>query len=90
MIGVSEFCKQQFLRTESVCTISPFWGIKSAALTFSTLQTVANVLLDAKKQFWKKDASVYSFNHRTNYRLRLHVHPYFIKYHSLVSLTLWN
>ena len=47
MIGVSEFCKQPFVRTESVCTIAPFWGIKSAALTFfSTLQTVANVLLD--------------------------------------------
>ena len=43
-----------------------------------------------KKQFWKKDASVYSFNHRTNYLLRLHVHQYFIKYHSLVYLTLWN
>ena len=28
--------------------------------------------------FGKKDASVYSFNLRTNYLLRLHVHPYFI------------
>ena len=50
MIGVSEFCKQPFVRTESVCTIAPFWGVKSAALTFfSTLQTVANVLLDAQE-----------------------------------------
>ena len=77
MIGVSEFCKQPFLHTESVRTIAPFW---------------ANVLLDgqeAKKQFWKRDASVYSFNLR-NYLLRLHVHSYFIKYHSLVYLTLCN
>ena len=29
MIGVSEFCKQPFMRTESVCTIAPFfWGGK--------------------------------------------------------------
>ena len=46
-------------------------------------------VLMGKKQFWKKDASVYSFNLR-NYLLRLHVHPYFIKYLSLVYLTLCN
>ena len=28
MIGVSEICKQPFVRTESVCTIAPFWGDK--------------------------------------------------------------
>ena len=28
MIGVSEFCKQPFVHTESVCTIAPFWGDK--------------------------------------------------------------
>ena len=26
MIGVSEFCKQPFMHTESVCTIAPFGG----------------------------------------------------------------
>ena len=57
MIGVSEFCKQPFLHTESVRTSVSNFG------------------------------SVYSFNLR-NYLLRLHVHPYFIKYHSSVYLTL--
>ena len=53
------------------------------ALTFYlTLRTVANVLLDG--QFWKKDASVYSFN------LRILVHPFCIKYHSLLYLTICN
>ena len=78
--GFSEFCKQPFLHTESVRTMAPFWGIKSAWQM---------CYLMGKKQFWKKDASVYSFNLR-NYLLRLHVHPYFIKYHSLVYLTLCN
>ena len=32
MIGVSEFCKQPFLRTESVCTIAPFWGDKICSI----------------------------------------------------------
>ena len=46
MIGVSEFCKQPFMRTESLCTIAPFWGVKSAALMFySTQRTLPNVLL---------------------------------------------
>ena len=27
MIGVSEFCKQPFMRTESVRTTALFWGI---------------------------------------------------------------
>ena len=55
MIGVSEFCKQPFLHTESVRTIAPFWGIKSAALTFySTPQTVANVLLDGQEAILEK------------------------------------
>ena len=89
MIGVLEFCKQPFMLTESVCAIAPFGGVKSAALTFYlTPQTVANVLLDG--QFWKKDASVYSFNLRINYLFRLLVHPFFIKYHSLVYLTICN
>ena len=26
MIGVSEFCKQPFMLTESVHAIAPFWG----------------------------------------------------------------
>ena len=45
MIGVSEFCKQPIMLTESVRAIAPFWGgVKSVALTFYlTLQTVANV-----------------------------------------------
>ena len=60
--------------------------IKSVALTFYT--TVAIVLLDG--QFWKKRCNDYSFNLRTNYLLRLHVHPYFIKYHSLVYPTICN
>ena len=52
MIGVSEFCKQLFMLTESICAIAPFWGVKSVALIFYlTPQTVANVLLDG--QFWK-------------------------------------
>ena len=90
MIGVSEFCKQPFLRTESVHTIAPFWGIKSVALTFySTPRTVANVLLDGQEAILEKDASVYSFSFR-NYPLRLHVHPYFIKYNSLVYPTICN
>ena len=90
MIGVSEFCKHAFMLTESVRAIAPFWGgVKSAALTFYlTPRTVANVLLDG--QFWKKDASVYSFSLRINYLFRLHVHPFFIKYHSLVYLTICN
>ena len=25
MIEVSEFCKQPFVRTESICTTAPFW-----------------------------------------------------------------
>ena len=55
MIGVSEFCKQPFLHTESVCTTAPFWGIKSEVLTFySTPQTVANVLLDGQEAILKK------------------------------------
>ena len=58
MIGVSEFCKQPFMLTESVRAIAPFWGVKSAALMFYlTPRTVANVLL--VEQFWKKDASVH-------------------------------
>ena len=28
MIGVSEFCKQLFMLTESLCAIAPFWGGK--------------------------------------------------------------
>ena len=83
MIGISEFCKQPFLHT-----ITPFWGIKPAALTFYSRRELWQMCyLMGKKQFWKKDASVYSFNLR-NYLLRLHVHPYFNKYHSLVYLTL--
>ena len=77
------------MHTESIRKIAPCWGIKSVALTFYTMpQTVAIVLLDG--QFWKKDASVYSFKLRTNYLLRLHVHAYFIKYHSLVYPTICN
>ena len=53
--GFSEFCKQPFLHTESVHTIAPFWGIKSAELTFfSTLRTVANVLLDGLEAILEK------------------------------------
>ena len=66
MIGVSEFCKQPFMHTESVCTIAPFGGggVKSAALTFYSMpRTLPKVLLDGK--FWKKDASI-SFILRTN------------------------
>ena len=40
MIGVSEFCKQPFLPTESVCTIAPFWGDKICGV---------DVLLDAQE-----------------------------------------
>ena len=55
MIGVLEFCKQPFLHTESLCTIAPFLGIKSAALTFySTPQIVANVLLDGQEAILEK------------------------------------
>ena len=92
MIGVSEFCKQPFVRTESVCTIAPFWGDKICGVDSSSQRCKLWQMcyLMHKKQFWKKDASVYLFNHRTNYLLRLHVHPYFIKYHSLVYLTLRN
>ena len=90
MIGVFQNFVSSFLHTESVHIIAPFWGIKSAVLTFySTPLTVQMCYLMGKKQFWKKDASVYSFNLR-NYLLRLHNHPYFIKYHSLVYLTLCN
>ena len=89
MIGVSEFSKQPFMLTEFVRAIAPFWGVKIFGIDFYvTPRTVANVLLD--RQFWKKDTSVYSFNLRINYLFSLHVHPFFIKYHSLVYLTVCN
>ena len=88
MIGVSEFCKQPFRLTESVCAVAPLGG---GGKIYLPPRTVANVLLDG--QFWKKDVysfSVYSFSLRIKYLFRLHVHPFFIKYHSLVYLTICN
>ena len=60
MTGVSEFCKQPFLHTESICTIAPFWGIKSAMLMFfySMPRTVANVLPNGQEAILAKKMQV--------------------------------
>ena len=85
MIGVSAIHAYR-IRTGN-CTILGGGGICGFPFYLKP-QTVANVLLDG--QFWKKDASVYSFSLRINYLFRLLVHPFFIQYHSLVYLTICN
>ena len=58
MIGVSEFCKQPLVRTESICTIAPFWGDKICGVDI-LLRTVANVLLDGQKSNFGKKMQVF-------------------------------
>ena len=69
MIRFQNFVSSRSCVQNPYAQLHHFAGIKSATLTFySTLRELWQMcyLMD-KKQFWKKGASVYSFNQRANY-----------------------